>query len=76
MLLDLTIRENLDIEGHAADHEIWNALDKVGCKALIQALPGQLDHAITHGGLSRGTKQLLALARAIREHVAAHSHVS
>lgn len=67
MLLELTIRENLDLEGCRSDNEIWNVLDKVGCKGLIQALPGQLDHSISHGGLSRGAKQLLALARAIRK---------
>jgi len=49
LLLEMSIRENLDIEGTKTDSEIWEALEKTGVKELIEQLPGKLDHqATTH----------------------------
>lgn len=50
LLLELSVRENLDLEGQRTDQEIWAALDKTRCKALIEALPEKLDTIITGDG--------------------------
>lgn len=66
LLLDMSIRDNLDLEGEASDDQIWSALEKVSMKTVIEALPEKLEELITGSGhFSRGQKQLLALARAL-----------
>lgn len=50
LLLELSVRENLDLEGRRTDHEIWAALEKTRCKALIDALPEKLDTIIQGDG--------------------------
>jgi ATP-binding cassette subfamily C (CFTR/MRP) protein 1 len=50
LLLELTLRENLDLEGIRSDQEIWAALEKTQCKPLIEALPEKLDTLITGDG--------------------------
>ena len=59
--------QNLDPEGEHDDAKIWNALDKARCKTFVEALDGKLDYEVSKTGqaISRGTRQLLALARAI-----------
>lgn len=66
-MLELTVREILDLEGRCSDQEIWSALDKTQCKALIEAFPDKLDARVTGDGgdFSRGERQLLALARGL-----------
>ena len=67
LLLDLSLRENLDIEGICSDAEIWEAIQATHCKSVVDKLPGGLDYQIAANGgiLSRGEWQLLALCRAL-----------
>ncbi|ORY27634.1 P-loop containing nucleoside triphosphate hydrolase protein [Naematelia encephala] len=67
LLLELSLRENLDPEGLHDDAEIWAALDQAQLKAHIENMPEKLDEMISSdgGAFSRGQRQLLALARAI-----------
>lgn len=50
LLLELSVRENLDLEGIKTDQEIWAALEKTQCKALIDGLPEKLDTLISGDG--------------------------
>ena len=61
-----TIRSNLDHSARASDDEIWDALDKVGLSAKVQAFGG-LDFELLDKGsnLSAGEQQLLCIARTI-----------
>lgn len=67
-LVDGTVRDNVlyGIRHHAADPEIWAALEKAECRFLHE-FPGKLDHKLTEQGqgLSAGQKQRLSLARAL-----------
>lgn len=61
-----SIRENLRIaKPDTNDHDLFEALDRVGLSALIRTLPNGLDtHVGEHGNrLSGGERQRLALAR-------------
>lgn len=70
LLLEVSLRENLDPEGLCSDAEIWEALEKSQLKEHVSKLENQLDEAITgdSSAFSRGQRQLLALARAILRH--------
>lgn len=50
LLLELSVRENLDLENVKTDQEIWAALEKTQCKPLIEALPDKLDTIIAGDG--------------------------
>jgi ABC-type multidrug transport system fused ATPase/permease subunit len=57
----------LDPFGVHDDLDLWNALESVNMKSVIQEVKGRLDSNVTQGGsnLSVGQKQLFCLARAI-----------
>ncbi|KAK8847661.1 hypothetical protein IAR55_005520 [Kwoniella newhampshirensis] len=67
LLLEVSLRENLDPEGLHADADIWLALEKAQLKSHIETFEGKLDELVEAdgGSFSRGQRQLLALARAI-----------
>ncbi len=63
-----TIRENLtSVKPNATDEELFEVIEAVSLKELIDSLPKGLDSAITeHGGnFSQGQMQRIAIARAL-----------
>lgn len=65
VLLNGSVRENLDPSAKIKDHEIWNALQQLDMTSLIQNLSEKLDTKITGTGsnFSVGQTQLLHIAR-------------
>lgn len=67
-LFSATVRENLAMaQAEATDDVLWSALDRVGLRSAITALPEGLDQWIGEGGLhlSGGEARRLALARTL-----------
>jgi len=65
-LFATTIRNNLRIaNSNATDQEIWQVLEMVGLKTMIEQLPEQLSTQVDEAGLrfSGGERHRLALAR-------------
>jgi ATP-binding cassette subfamily C (CFTR/MRP) protein 4 len=62
-----TVRTNIDPFNERSDQRLWEVLEKVQLKKVIQSFPSKLDHLITESGnnLSVGQKQLICLVRAI-----------
>ena len=62
-----SLRENLDPRGKHSDLELWDALETVQLKPLVETLQGKLDHILNYRGmnLSAGEKQLICLARVL-----------
>ena len=64
-----TVRHNIayGLEGSIADTRIWEALERVGAKTFVSAMPQGLDTSIGETGslLSGGQRQRLAVARAL-----------
>ncbi|XP_052008174.1 LOW QUALITY PROTEIN: cystic fibrosis transmembrane conductance regulator-like [Xyrauchen texanus] len=62
-----TFRMNLDPYGCHSDEELWQVVEEVGLKSMIEQFPDKLDFQLEYGGyvLTYGHKQLICLARSI-----------
>ena len=67
VVLSGSLRKNLDSLGKHSDVELWDALEAVQLKPLVETLQGKLDYPLNYRGmnLSAGERQLICLSRVL-----------
>ncbi|MGJ0118452.1 ABC transporter ATP-binding protein [Williamsia sp. MIQD14] len=65
-LIPGTLRENLRlINTHATDEAMYEVLERLSLRAVVDTLPGGLDAQVSINSLSGGQRQRIAVARAL-----------